>query len=93
VDDEVLVRLRALQEDQVSCGVAAEAPEARHAKEPRCDHDAHAAHVDRLGIEIEPVEPGLCPSQDCAQKKNRMSRIRMRIAAPMLMYMVPPSIR
>jgi hypothetical protein len=59
VDDEVLVEGSVPQKDQVSCGVAAEAPEARHAEEPRGNHDAHAAQIDRLGIEVESIEPGL----------------------------------
>jgi hypothetical protein len=63
VDYEFLGQVRPLQEDQVSRGVAAEAPEAGHAEEPGRDHDAHAGQVDRLGIEIEPVEPGLRPRQ------------------------------
>ena len=57
VDDQVLVEAWPLQQDQVPCGVAAEAPEAGHAEEPGRDDDADGAQVDRLGIEVEPVEP------------------------------------
>jgi hypothetical protein len=85
----------------VSRRVSAEAPEAGHPEEPGGDQYPHAAQVDRLGVEVEPIEPGLCAFEQLApwcargaragaQKTNRMSKIRIRIAAPMLMYMVPP---
>ncbi len=101
VDDEVLVHVRPLQENQVPRGVSAEARKAGHPEEPRCDQYPHAAQVDRLGVEVEPIEPGLGAFEQLApwcarraragaQKTNRMSRIRIRIAAPMLMYTVPP---
>ncbi len=59
VDDEVVVDFRPLEDDQMSRGVAAEPPEAGHTEEPGGDHDAHAAQVDRLWVEVEPIEPGL----------------------------------
>jgi hypothetical protein len=36
------------------------------------------------------ARPGPMPGLNRAQKTNRISRIKMRIAAPMLMYMGPP---
>jgi hypothetical protein len=49
VDQQVLVECRLLQQDEMPSGVAAEAPEARDAKQPGRDDDADAAKVDRLG--------------------------------------------
>ena len=70
VDDEVLVERRALQEDEMPGGVAAEAPEAGDAEQPRRDHDADAAQVDRLGIEIEAIEAGLRTFQQLAPTRQ-----------------------
>ena len=71
VDDEVLVRQRRLHENQVPRGIAAEAPETGDTEEPRRHDHAHAAEVDRLGIEVEPVEPGLGPAELGTQELRR----------------------
>jgi len=66
MNDEVLVHVRPLQEDEVPRCISAEAPEAGQPEEPRRDHDPHAVEVDRLGVEVEPIEPGLGAFQQLA---------------------------
>jgi hypothetical protein len=56
VHHEVLVDCRVLQQDEVARGVSAEAPEAGDAEQPGRDDYADAAKVDRLRVEVEPVE-------------------------------------
>ena len=64
VDHEVLVDVRPPQQHEVARGVAAKAAEARYAKQPWRDDEPHSAEVDRLGVEAEPVEPGLRPPEE-----------------------------
>ena len=90
VDDQILVGRRALQEDQMPRGIPPEAPEAGNAKQPGRDDDANAAQVDRSRVEIQTIEPRLRAFELGPQKTKMMSRIKMRIAAPMLMYMRSP---
>jgi hypothetical protein len=71
VDDEVLVGHRVLHEDQVSRGVPAEAAKARYAEQPGRDDDANATQVDRLGIELEPVQASLRPLEQLAPVQGR----------------------
>lgn len=75
VDHEVLVEHRALQQDQVPRGVSAEAAEARDSEQPGGDDDPDAAQVDRLGIELEPVEPGLRAFEQLAPIQMRRLRV------------------
>jgi len=75
VDHEVLVEHRALQQDQVPRGVPAEAAKARNTEQPRRDDDPDAAQVDRLGIELEPVEPGLRAFEQLAPIQVRGPRL------------------
>jgi hypothetical protein len=63
VDHEVLVDRRVLQQDEMARGVSAEAPEAGDAEQPGRDDYADAAQVDRLRVEVEPVEPRLGPCE------------------------------
>ena len=51
-------------------GVAAEAPKAGDAEQPRRDHDADAAQVDRLRIESEAIEAGLRSFQQLAPTRK-----------------------
>jgi hypothetical protein len=51
VDDEVLVDPRALQQNQVPGGIAAEAPEPGNREQPRRHYEPDAVEIDRLGIE------------------------------------------
>jgi hypothetical protein len=75
VDYEVLVGHRVLQQDQMPRRVAAKASEARYAEQPRRDDDANAAHIHRLGIELEPVEACLRAFEQLAaiQRGDRRS--------------------
>jgi hypothetical protein len=75
VDDQVLVRHRVLHEDQMPRCVAAEAAKARYAEEPGRDDDANAAQVDRLGIEVEPVQASLRPLEQLAPVEGRGLRL------------------
>jgi hypothetical protein len=59
VDDEVFVERRALQENEMAGCVPAEAPEPGDAEQPRRDDDTNTAQVDRLRIELEPIQPCL----------------------------------
>ena len=90
VDDQVLVRPGVLHQDELPRRVSPEAAEAGNAKQPGRDDDADAAQVDRGRIQREAIEPRLRAFELRPQKTKMMSRIRMRIAAPMLMYMLPP---
>jgi hypothetical protein len=56
VDHEVLVDCRLLQQDEMARGVSAEAPEAGDPEQPGRDDNADAAKVDRLRVEVEPVQ-------------------------------------
>jgi hypothetical protein len=51
VDDEILVDTRALQQNQVAGGVAAEAPEPGNREQPRRHDQPDTVEIDRLGIE------------------------------------------
>jgi hypothetical protein len=75
MDDEVLVGDGVLQEDQMPRGVTAEAAKARYAEQPGRDDDANAAQVDRLGIELEPVQASLRPSEQLAPVQGRGLRL------------------
>ena len=76
VDDEVLVERGVLEEDEVAGRVAAEAPEARHAEQPRDDEQPDSAHVDGLGVELEAVEPSLRAFEHLAPLQGTPGRIR-----------------
>jgi hypothetical protein len=101
VHDEVLIKRRAFQEDEMSRGVSAEAAKAGDTEQPRRDDEANAAKINWLGVELQPVQPRLRAFEQLAaihapassglgsQKTKMMSRITMRIAAPTLMYILP----
>ena len=59
VDNEVLVDLRPLQQHEVTGGVAAEAPEARHPEQAGGDDQPDAVQIDRFGIQAQTVEARL----------------------------------
>jgi hypothetical protein len=61
VDDEVVGRLgeRSLEQDQRPHLVAVEAAEPRQPEQPRDVQDPDVADPDRLGVEVEAVEPRL----------------------------------
>jgi hypothetical protein len=59
VDDEVLVDVRALEQDEVTGRVPAEAPEAWHPEQPGGDHQPDAVQINRLGIQPETIEASL----------------------------------
>jgi hypothetical protein len=90
VDDQILVERWTLQQDEVPRRVPPEAAEARNAKQPGRDDDADTAQVDRSRVEVETIEPRLRAFELGPQKTKMMSRIKMRIAAPTLMYMRSP---
>ena len=56
-------RLAPAEQDRPDQAVAVVAAEYRQPEEPRRDDDPHPLDAHGLGVEVEPVEPGLCTSE------------------------------
>src|SRR5687768_2933896 len=59
VREEILSRVRAPEQDRPPERIAVVAAKARHTEEPRRDAHAHTREIDRRGVQVEPIEPGL----------------------------------